>query len=87
LGGGIHRQVPEPHLDDLTHQIGRLESLRDNKCGSRLRPIVSGQPPYSGDTAMTVMLKHVTTPVPDLRSVWPGCPEELARVVMKMMQK
>jgi hypothetical protein len=43
--------------------------------------------PSSGDAAMAVMLKHVTAPVPSLRSAWPECPEELARVVMKMMLK
>jgi len=32
-------------------------------------------------------MQHVTAPVPNLRSVWPECPEELARVVMKMMLK
>ena len=55
--------------------------------GCTLFHLVGGQPPYSGETAMSVMLKHVTMPVPDLRSVWPACREELARVVMKMMQK
>ncbi len=36
---------------------------------------------------MAIVLKHVSEPVPDLRSIWPECPQELAAVVEKMMQK
>ena len=55
--------------------------------GCTLYHLLSGQPPYAGDTAMAMMMKHVSAPVPDLRSVWPECPAELAATVMKMMQK
>ena len=55
--------------------------------GCTLFHFIAGETPFKGDTAMAVMLRHVTAPVPELRSVWPGCPEELSRVVMKMMQK
>ncbi len=55
--------------------------------GCTLFHFIAGETPFKGDTAMGVMLKHVTAPVPELRSVWPECPEELSRVVMKMMQK
>jgi hypothetical protein len=55
--------------------------------GCTLYHMLSGEPPYKGESAMAVMLKHVSAPVPDLRGVWPECPAELAAVVMKMMQK
>jgi hypothetical protein len=55
--------------------------------GCTLFHLVSGEPPYRGDTAMAVMLKHVTAPVPVLQTVWPASPGELSRVVMKMMLK
>jgi len=55
--------------------------------GCTLFHLVSGEAPFKGDTALAVMMQHVTAPVPNLRSVWPECPEELARVVMKMMLK
>jgi serine/threonine protein kinase len=55
--------------------------------GCTLYHMLCGQPPYKGDSAVAVMMKHVSAPVPDLRSVWPECPAELASAVMKMMQK
>ncbi|MEQ1853878.1 MAG: serine/threonine-protein kinase [Chthoniobacteraceae bacterium] len=55
--------------------------------GCTLFHFIAGKTPFKGDTAMAVMLKHVTAPVPELCSVWPACPAELSRVVMKMMQK
>jgi len=36
---------------------------------------------------MAVMLKHMHSPVANLRQTLPGCPETLARVVTKMMAK
>ena len=55
--------------------------------GCTLYHLLSGKLPYDGDTAMDVMLKHISAPVPNLKYALPGCPEELARVVMKMMLK
>jgi hypothetical protein len=55
--------------------------------GCTLYRLVSGQPPFSGDNPVTVMMKHVTSPPPDIRSVFPACPPVLAEVILKMMQK
>ncbi len=55
--------------------------------GCTLYHLAGGQPPYSGDTALAVMMQHVTAPVPNLALVLPGCPQSLAVAVMKMMAK
>ena len=55
--------------------------------GCTLFHFISGVPPYEGDTAMAVILRHVTAPVPELRRVCADCPAEISRVVMKMMHK
>jgi len=55
--------------------------------GCTLYHLLSGQPPYTGNSAVAVLIKHVSAPAPDLRRVWPKCPAELAAAVMKMMQK
>lgn len=55
--------------------------------GCTLFHFISGTPPYDGDTAMAVILKHVTAPVPELHRLCPDCPAEISRVVMKMMHK
>jgi hypothetical protein len=55
--------------------------------GCMLFHLVSGQAPYHGDTPFSVMLKHVSAPIPDLRDACAGCPDSLAAVVQKMMAK
>ena len=55
--------------------------------GCTLFHLMSGEPPYQGDTALALILHHVTMPVPELRAVRPECPAEISRVVMKMMHK
>jgi len=55
--------------------------------GCTLYHLLSGQPPYGGSSAVVVLMQHVSAPVPDLRSVWPECPAELAAAVGQMMQK
>jgi serine/threonine protein kinase len=55
--------------------------------GCTLYHWLTGQPPYVGNSSAAVMMKHLSAPVPDLRSVWPECPAELAAAVGKMMHK
>jgi len=55
--------------------------------GCTLYHLLCGQPPYGGGSGVAVMIKHMSEPVPDLRSVWPECPVELTEVLRKMMQK
>jgi formylglycine-generating enzyme required for sulfatase activity/tRNA A-37 threonylcarbamoyl transferase component Bud32 len=55
--------------------------------GCTLYHLLSGHAPFDGNSAVATMMKHVNAPTPDLRSVWPECPTELAAAVLKMMQK
>jgi|GEM_PF-2322615 len=55
--------------------------------GCTLFHLVTGRTPYSGDTALAVMLQHVNEPVPNPQEAWPAFPAELAHVVVKMMAK
>jgi formylglycine-generating enzyme required for sulfatase activity len=55
--------------------------------GATLFEMLAGQPPFSGDSAMSVMMKHVSEPVPDLRQIAPETPEYLVAVVERAMAK
>jgi serine/threonine protein kinase len=55
--------------------------------GVTLFEMLSGRPPFEGDSAMTVMLKHVNEPVPDLTRLNPDVPPELASVTMRALEK
>ncbi len=55
--------------------------------GVMLFEMLSGRPPFEGDSAMTVMLKHVNEPVPDLIQLNPDAPPALVAVTMKALEK
>jgi formylglycine-generating enzyme required for sulfatase activity len=55
--------------------------------GATLFHLLTGRPVYSGGTAVSVMVKHVSAPVPEIRSLTPDIPAELAATVLKMLQK
>jgi serine/threonine-protein kinase len=55
--------------------------------GVTLFEMAAGQPPFDGDSAMTIMLKHVNEPVPDLRSLSPGISPDLVAVIERTLSK
>ena len=55
--------------------------------GVTLFEVLAGRPPFTGDSAMSVMLKHVSEPVPDLRRIAPETPLYLIAVVERAMAK
>ncbi len=55
--------------------------------GCTLYHLLCGAPPYTGNSAVSVMIKHVSAPVPNLHALHPELHPTLAAVVSKMMQK
>lgn len=55
--------------------------------GATLYHLIAGVPPYTADSAISVMMKHVGAPVPDLRAMNSSIPADLAAVILRMMQK
>ncbi len=49
--------------------------------------MLAGDPPFDGETALAVAMKHLNTPPPDLRLVRPDVPAELSQLIQKMMAK
>jgi len=49
--------------------------------------MVTGQLPFDAETPFAVLMKHVTEPLPLPRSVEPGLPEEVERVILKALAK
>jgi len=48
---------------------------------------VSGQTPYRGDSAMSVMIQHITQPAPKIQAAWPECPPALVGLLDRMLRK
>ncbi|MFZ0545421.1 MAG: protein kinase, partial [Candidatus Promineifilaceae bacterium] len=55
--------------------------------GVMLFEMLSGNPPFKADSAMTLMMMHVNDPVPDLRTLRPDVPVDLVRIVNKALAK
>ncbi len=55
--------------------------------GVMLFEMVTGRLPFEGDTALAVALKHKTELPPDPRSISPGLPGELSKIILKCLEK
>ena len=55
--------------------------------GATLYHMLTGQVPYTGETPLHVMLKHMNDPLPDVRKVIPHVSEATRQLVFKMMSK
>lgn len=57
--------------------------------GCILYEMITGSPPFNSDNAATVVLKHVSDPMPEILSLSPGSglPEELEQVILKCTAK
>ncbi len=55
--------------------------------GCTLYALLTGNPPFAGDTALTVVLAHLQQEPPPLRTVRPDAPPELEAVVARMLEK
>lgn len=49
--------------------------------------MLSGQQPYSADTPMGVVVKHITEPVPEILKVMPALPPEVDEIIKTAMAK
>ena len=49
--------------------------------------MLSGQPPFNADSAMSLLMRHLNDPVPDLKSLRSDVPPELVRIINKSLEK
>ncbi len=55
--------------------------------GVMLYEMTAGRPPFVADSVMTLMLKHLNEPVPDIREFAAGVPDELVAAIEKALAK
>jgi serine/threonine protein kinase len=55
--------------------------------GVILFEMLTGQQPYAGDTPMSIVVKHITEPVPHILDVKPDLPTDVELVIEKAMAK
>ena len=49
--------------------------------------MLNGNPPFNADSAMSLMMRHLNDPVPDLRNLRPDVPPELVVIINKSLEK
>ncbi len=55
--------------------------------GIVLFEMLTGQLPYAGNSQQELAMAHIKEPIPNIRDINPQIPEELARIVYKVMSK
>ncbi len=55
--------------------------------GATFYYVLSGTLPFEGDSAMSILLKHISHPLPPLRSRAPGLPQRVCSLIERMMAK
>lgn len=80
--GSVHYFSPEQARGGQTAEKSDLYSL-----GVVLFEMLTGQIPYSGDSPVTVALKHLQEPFPKPRDINPDIPVAMERIVRKAVEK
>jgi serine/threonine-protein kinase len=79
--GSVYYLSPEQAQGHELHETSDLYSL-----GVVLYQMLTGKLPYTGESPITVALKHVSSPVPEITS-GDGVAPELVAIVQKLLQK
>jgi len=82
--GTPHYMAPE----QVRGQTDKFDTRTDiYALGGTLFHLVTGQPPYAGETSAVIMARHLTDPVPRAHKVNPAVSEACSRLIERMMQK
>lgn len=73
---------PEQVIGDPVDHRADIYSL-----GIMLYEMTAGRPPYEGTSPMTVMMKHVNEPLPDIRQINRNLPDNLTPIINKALAK
>ncbi len=55
--------------------------------GATMFHLLTGRPPFIGDSAVGILVQHATRAAPPIKSLAPAVPDELARVTDSLLQK
>ncbi|WP_289136692.1 Stk1 family PASTA domain-containing Ser/Thr kinase [uncultured Brevibacillus sp.] len=80
--GSVHYFSPEQARGGITGEKSDLYSL-----GIVLYEMVTGELPFSGDSPISVALKHLQEPLPEPRTVNPAIPQSVENVIFKALVK
>ena len=80
--GTARYMSPEVIRSEMPDERSDLYSL-----GVTFYEMLSGDPPFDADSAMSLLMRHLNDPVPDLSTKRSDIPAELIRIVNKALEK
>ncbi|MCJ1907202.1 Stk1 family PASTA domain-containing Ser/Thr kinase [Planococcus ruber] len=80
--GTVHYLSPEQARGGTANKKSDIYSL-----GIVMFELLTGKLPFSGESAVSIALKHLQTETPSLREIVPGMPQSLENVVLKATAK
>ena len=80
--GSVHYFSPEQARGGITGEKSDIYSL-----GIVLYEMVTGELPFSGDSPISVALKHLQEPLPEPRQIRPDIPQSVENIILKALVK
>ncbi|MDQ2691750.1 MAG: protein kinase [Chloroflexota bacterium] len=80
--GTARYMSPETIRSEVPDERSDIYSL-----GVTFFEMLNGAAPFNADSAMSLMMRHLNDPVPDLRNLRPDVPPELVAIVNKSLEK
>ncbi len=80
--GSVHYLSPEQARGGMVNEKSDIYSL-----GVVLYEMVTGSVPFSGDTAVSIAIKHLQTEVPSPRRINPALPQSIENIILKATAK
>ena len=101
LDFGIARSLSETALTETNHVMGSVQYLSPEQAkgqstdessdiysiGIVLYELLTGHPPFNGETPVSVAIKHIQEELPSIRKERPSIPQSIENVIMKATRK
>ncbi|WP_210618249.1 Stk1 family PASTA domain-containing Ser/Thr kinase [Mammaliicoccus lentus] len=101
LDFGIARALSETALTETNHVMGSVQYLSPEQAkgqstdessdiysiGIVLYELLTGHPPFNGETPVSVAIKHIQEEIPSVKEERPSIPQSVENVIMKATQK
>ncbi|MBF0747452.1 protein kinase, partial [Gemella sp. 19428wG2_WT2a] len=80
--GSVQYLSPEQAKGQSTDESSDIYSI-----GIVLYELLTGHPPFSGETPVSVAIKHIQEEIPSVKEERPSIPQSVENVIMKATQK
>ncbi|WP_436887604.1 Stk1 family PASTA domain-containing Ser/Thr kinase [Mammaliicoccus sciuri] len=101
LDFGIARALSETALTETNHVMGSVQYLSPEQAkgqstdessdiysiGIVLYELLTGHPPFNGETPVSVAIRHIQEELPSIRKERPSIPQSIENVIMKATRK